>query len=144
MSKLSEQLMELMDEEGLTQNTLAEKLNTSRPKLSLYINDKALPTFEVFVELIEFFNCSADFLIGKTDYPERNRKYAPVQPFGARLKSILKERNISQYSFQKSTNISWSVLHNWFKGNSLPSIDNLKRVADHLECSVDFILGRES
>lgn len=144
MSKLSEQLLELMDEDGLTQNTLAEKLNTSRPKLSLYVNDKALPTFEVFVKLIEFFNCSADFLIGNKDYPERNKKYAPVLPFGTRLKSILKERGISQYSFHNSTNISWSVLHNWFKGNSLPSMDNLKRVAEELDCSVDFILGRES
>lgn len=144
MSKLSEQLSELMNEDGLTQKTLAEKLNSSHSKLSLYINDKGLPTFEVFVRLVEFFNCSADFLIGNKDYPERNRKYPPVQPFGARLKSILKERGISQYAFQKSTNISWSVLHNWFKGKSLPSLDNLKKVAEHLECSVDFILGRES
>ncbi len=144
MSKLSEQLLELMNEDGLTQKTLADKLNTSRPKLSLYLNNKALPTFEVFVRLVEFFNCSADFLIGNKDYPERNRKYAPVKPFGARLKSILKERGVSQYEFQKSANISWSVLHNWFNGKSLPSLDNLKKVAEHLECSVDFILGRES
>lgn len=144
MSKLSEQLLELMNEDGLTQNTLAEKLNTSRPKLSLYLNDKALPTFEVFVQLIEFFNCSADFLIGNKDYPERNKKYAPVLPFGARLKSILKERGISQYSFQKSSDISWSVLHNWFTGKSKPSIENMKKVAETLDCSVDYILGRES
>lgn len=144
MSKLSEQLWELMNEDGLTQNTLAEKLNTSRPKLSLYLNDKALPTFEVFVQLVEFFNCSADFLIGKKDYPERERKYLPVQPFGTRLKSILKERGISQYSIHISANISWSVLHSWFTGKSKPSMDNLRKVADNLECSVDFILGRES
>ncbi|MDE6557527.1 MAG: helix-turn-helix domain-containing protein [Clostridia bacterium] len=144
MSKLSEQLLELMNEDGLTQKTLAEKLNTSRPKLSLYLNDKSLPTFQVFVQLIEFFNCSADFLIGNKDYPERSRKYAPVQPFGIRLKSLLNERGISQYSFKMKTNISWSVLHGWFTGKSLPSIDNLKKVAENLGCSVDYILGRES
>lgn len=144
MTKLSEQLLELMNEDGLSQKTLAEKLNTSRPKLSLYLNDKALPTFNVFVDLIKFFNCSADFLIGKKDYPERERTYLPVQPFGTRLKNILKQRGISQYSFQKSTDISWSVLHNWFTGKSLPSIDNIKKVTDELECSVDYLLGRES
>lgn len=143
MSKLSEQLSELMNEDGLTQKTLAEKLNTSRPKLSMYLNDKTLPTFKIFVKLIEFFNCSADFLIGKKDYPERERNYLPVQPFGTRLKSILKERGISQYSFKNSTEISWSILHGWFTGKSQPSIDNIKKVADNLECSVDYLLGRE-
>lgn len=144
MSKLSEQLLELMTEDGLTQKTLAEKLNTSRPKLSLYLNDKSLPTFKIFVQLVEFFNCSADFLIGKKDYPERQKKYLPVQPFGTRLKGILKERGISQYSFKKSTDISWSVLHNWFTEKSSPSIDNIKKVAEELDCSVDYLLGRES
>lgn len=144
MSKLSEQLLELMTEDGLSQKTLAEKLNTSRPKLSLYLNDKSLPTFNIFVKLIEFFNCSADFLIGKKDYPERQRRYLPIQPFGTRLKNILKERGISQYSFQRSTDISWSILHGWFTGKSKPSIDNMIKVAESLDCSVDFILGRES
>lgn len=144
MSKLSEQLLELMTEDGLTQKTLAERLNTSRPKLSLYLNGKSLPTFNVFVDLIEFFNCSADFLIGKKDYPERERTYQPVQPFGTRLKSILKHRGISQYSFQKSTKISWSILHSWFTEKSSPSIDNIKKVAEELDCSVDYLLGRES
>lgn len=144
MSKLSEQLGELMIEDGLSQKSLAEKLNTSRPKLSLYLNDKALPTFKIFIELIEYFNCSADFLIGLKDYPERDRKYLPVQPFGARLKSVLKERGISQYTFQKSSEISWSILHGWFTGKAQPSIENIKRVAKKLDCSIDFILGRES
>lgn len=144
MSKLSEQLIELMNEDGLTQKTLAEKLNTSHSKISLYINDKSLPAFDVFVMLIEFFNCSADYLIGKNDYPERERIYLSVQPFGPRLKQILKERKISQYSFQKSAKISWSVLHSWFTEKSLPSIDNLKKVAEKLDCSVDYLLGREN
>ncbi len=144
MSKLSEQLIELMNEDGLTQKTLAEKLNTSHSKISLYINDKSFPAFDVFVMLIEYFNCSADYLIGNKDYPEREKIYQPIQPFGQRLKQILTERKISQYRFQKSTNISWSVLHSWFREKSLPSIDNLKKVAEELECSVDYILGRES
>lgn len=142
MSKLSEQLQELMDEDGLTQSDLAKKLNTNRSKISSYINDNALPTFKVFVMLVGFFNCSADFLAGLKDYPERDKKYSAVQPFCTRIKIVLKKLGVSQYRLQKQTGISWSVLHSWFTGKTNPTADSLKKIAQTLQCSIDFLLGR--
>lgn len=143
LSKLSEQLAELMAEDGYTQTTLARAMDTSGSKISLYLADKALPNFKDFVALIEFFHCSADFLVGRAEYPMRETRYKPVKPFGARLRNILAERNETQYAFIKSTGISWSIFHGWLTGKSLPSIDNLLKIAKHFECSVDFLLGRE-
>ena len=72
MSKLSEQLFELMTEDGFTQISLAAAMNTPRTKLSMYLNDKSLPEYKYLVAIVEFFHCSADFLIG---YPTiRNGK----------------------------------------------------------------------
>lgn len=143
LTKLSEQLAELMAEDGYSQTTLARAMDTSGSKLSLYLADKALPNFKDFVALIEFFHCSADFLVGRTEYPMRETRYKPVQPFGARLRSILAERNETQYTFIKTTKISWSIFHGWLTGKSLPSVDNLLKLAKHFGCSVDFLLGRE-
>ena len=144
MAKLSEQLTELMQEDGINQKELAEKLNTSHSKISLYLNDKCLPTYGNFVLLLEFFNCSADFLAGKTDFPNRDKKYLPAKPFGKRLISILNDSGISKNYFHKTCNVSWSILHHWFNGTSQPSVDNLIKIANFLECSIDFILGRET
>lgn len=143
LSKLSEQLAELMSEDGYMQTSLAQAMGMANANLSLYLADKAMPNFKDFVALIEFFHCSADFLIGRTEYPKRETNYKPVQPFGTRLRSILAERNETQYAFIKSTGISWSILHGWLTGKTLPSLDNLLKLARHFECSVDFLLGRE-
>ena len=142
MSNLSEQLTELMNEDGYTQSTLAETLKTPRAKISLYLSGKSVPNFEYLVSFITFFNCSADFLIGLNDYPKRDIKYKPVQPFNIRLREVLKLKGKSQKSLIDNTHISWNTLHGWLTAKSSPSIENLKKLAKFFDCSIDFILGR--
>lgn len=144
MLKFQEQLAVLMAEDGLTQSALAKAMNTSGSKLSLYLSGKSTPTYKFFVALAEYFNCSADFLAGLTDYPQRNITYKPVQPFGERLRRILKDRKISQYSFISDTKISWSIFYNWLIGKTLPSIDNLIKLSNYLGVTIDYLLGREN
>lgn len=144
LSKFSEQLAELMAEGGFTQTSLAQNMNTSGSKLSLYLADKTMPNYKVFISLIEFFHCSADFLIGLTDYPKHEARYMPVKPFGERLRFLIREHDHSQYAFVKATGISWSILHGWLTGKTFPSLDNLLKLRKHFDCSVDYLLGRES
>lgn len=143
MSELSEQLAELMTEDGYTQTSLAKAMNTSGSKISLYLSGKSSPNFKVLVALIEFFNCSADFLLGLSEYPGREKKYNRVENFGGRLRSLLLDYEISQYLFIKRTGISWSVLYNWLNNKSRPSADNVLKLANFFDCTVDFLLGRE-
>lgn len=143
MSKLSEQLDELMTEDGYTQSSLAEAMKTPRAKISLYKSGKSVPNFKYLVAFIEFFNCSADFLIGLIEYPKRDVKYKPVQPFNIRLREILKDKDKSQKLLVESTRISWNTLHGWLTAKSLPSVENLVKLAKFFDCSVDYILGRE-
>lgn len=142
MPILSEQLTELMNEDGYNQTTLAKALNTPRAKISLYLTGKSVPNFKYFVALIDFFNCSADFLAGLNDYPTRDTKYKPVQPFNIRLREILKLKDKTQKSLIESQHISWNTLHGWLSGKSLPSVENLIKLAKFFNCSIDFILGR--
>lgn len=143
LKNFSEQLAELIAEDNYTHTSLAAAMNTSRPKISLYLSAKRLPDFKSFVALIEFFNCSANFILGLSDFPNRNAVYKTVRPFKERLCEILKEKEVSQYKFIKETKISWSVFHGWRTGKSLPSVDNIVKIADYFECTVDYLLGRE-
>ena len=65
-----------------------------------------------------------------------------MRPFGERLRALLKEKGMSQYLFIKQTKISWGVFYNWLSGKSKPSVDNLAKIADSFDCSVDVLLGR--
>ena len=143
MSKLSEQLAELMAEDGLIQSSLASATNIPHANISVYLLGNSEPNFKYFIALVEFFNCSADFLIGLSEYPNRDKKYNPVQPFDIHLREVLTVKRKTQYRLIKDTKISWDTLHGWLTGKSLPSVENLRKLSKFFECSVDFILGRE-
>ena len=140
--KLSENLKELMSERNLNQTALAEAMGTCSSKMSSYVTGKRAPNYDTFIALISFFNCSADFLLGLKDYPCEEAEYKPVRPFGERLREVLQITGMSQYAFIKQSKISWGVFYNWLAGKSKPSVDNLIKLANYFDCSVDFILGR--
>ena len=64
LSKISESLKELMEEHGLTQTTLSERLNTGRTKFSDILQGKSAPSYKTLIGIVEYFHCSADFLLG--------------------------------------------------------------------------------
>ena len=142
LSKMSENIRELMAEKELDQVSLSKVLHTGRTKFSDILNGKNAPNFRTLLLLVEYFHCSADFVLGLTEYPKEEAEYKPAPPFGERLRVLLREAGQSQYRFVNDTGISWSVFYHWLTGKCLPSADSLVRIADHLGCSVDHVLGR--
>ena len=56
---------------------------------------------------------------------------------------VLNSKNISAYRLAKETGISESLFSKWKKNpTSDISSANLARIADYLDCSVDYLLGR--
>lgn len=142
LSKFSEGLQELMAERELNQPLLAKALGINNSMISSYITGKCTPSYDAFVMFVEFFHCSADFLLGLKEYPCEEIAYKPVQPFCERLRAVLAETHTTQYAFIKRSRISWSVFYYWLTGKSLPSMDNLVRIAKTLDRSVDYLLSR--
>lgn len=57
--------------------------------------------------------------------------------------NIMKDRKLSAYKLAKETGISESLFSKWKKNpTSEISSSNLARIADYLDCSVDYLLGR--
>lgn len=55
------------EELNLTQQDLADKLNCSKSVIGLYESETRKPSLEVLIKLSNIFNCSIDYLLGKTD-----------------------------------------------------------------------------
>ncbi|MEY8463734.1 helix-turn-helix domain-containing protein [Streptococcus merionis] len=64
---LPQRLKELRNEAGLTQKEIAEKIHVGQNSYSNWENGNRKPTAEITSKLAEFFNVSADYLLGKTD-----------------------------------------------------------------------------
>lgn len=52
---------------GLTQQKLSEMLHVSRGTVAMWEIGRNIPPTEMLAELSEIFNCSVDYLLGKTD-----------------------------------------------------------------------------
>lgn len=63
----------LREELKLTQQDLADKLDSSKSVIGLYENGFRKPSLEVLIKLSEIFNCSTDYLLNKSDI--RNTGY---------------------------------------------------------------------
>ena len=60
-----------------------------------------------------------------------------------RILNILEERKITAYKLAKATGISDSLFSKWReKPSSKITSQNLELIADYLDCSVDYLLGR--
>lgn len=55
---------------------------------------------------------------------------------------ILQEKHITPYEVAKSTGISQGLMSEYKNGIKMPTITNLAKIADYLDVSVDYLLGR--
>ena len=60
-------LKKIRQDNDLTQEDLAKKINTSRSNIANYENDKNMPSIDILEKLSKVFNCSIDYLLGKSD-----------------------------------------------------------------------------
>ena len=58
------------------------------------------------------------------------------------LFSLIKERGITAKKLSDDTGISTGNISDWKSGRSMPTAIKLDVIADYLDCSVDYLLGR--
>lgn len=60
-------LKELRKEQNITQSNLAKILNVTQDSISLWEKNKRVPDTQYIVQLADYFNVSADYLLGRSD-----------------------------------------------------------------------------
>ena len=60
-----------------------------------------------------------------------------------KLKELREEKGIYQKDMAKVVNKTPTCICDWEKGNTEPNIEDLIKLADFFDCSVDYLLGRE-
>ena len=93
------------------------------------------------VKLADYFQCSLDFLAGRSetvlDYLVRE-----MPPFYDSLRAVMKEKGVTRYRLVKDLPIYDGYFTNWKKGKS-PNILTLILLADYLDVTIDYMVGRE-
>jgi transcriptional regulator with XRE-family HTH domain len=142
LAKFPERLKDLISERNINASDLARLLNVRPSTVSRYLKGNCLPTYASFIKLLETFHCSADFLLGLIDFSPDNVTYLPVPPFHKRFHALMKEYGMTQYTLHRKTNFSYDNFNKWLKNRTRPYIDNLEKLAQAFDCSVDYLIGR--
>lgn len=64
--------------------------------------------------------------------------------FGTRLKKERESKDISQEDFSRRLGISRSSVGNYETNRNMPTVEILNKMADILECSIDYLLCKSN
>ena len=142
LSIFAERLDSLLFDAKLNPPAFAKIIGCGRATINRYLSGMKMPTVEMTVRIADYFQVSADFLLG---LEEENlaSNFRPYIPFRERLPQLCEKFNTTKYQLQKKTGIPESAIYNWQAGRTKPTIESLVRIAESLQCSVDCVLGRE-
>ena len=105
MEALANNLKRLREEKGITQKELAEKLNSSASRISMYEQNRREPDLQTIIKIANLFNCSIDYLLGI------NKKKLVTTD---ELTKILPEEKILLSSYKKinddDRHVLWALL----------------------------------
>lgn len=66
----------------------------------------------------------------------------PAQVFPARLRAAREQRDLKQNELASRSGLQTSAISHFETGTRKPSFDNLRRLADALDVTTDYLLGR--
>lgn len=140
-SNLGERLTELMLMENIDTASLAKELGVHATTIQRWRKGTKCLCLSNLLKLADHFHCSLDFLAGRTDTV---LDYVPKKcpPFYERFREVMKEHNVTRYRLDKETKIKDSYFTEWSKGAD-PHIFSLTELADYLNVSLDYLVGRE-
>ena len=137
----AESLAGLMLEKEISSQALADSLGVTQQTVNNWKAGRSDLGLSYLVKLCLFFNCSLEYLTGKTDTCVRPSKYE-IENFGRRLRKVMKSKGVSSYKLQKDTRYHGKYFSLWDKGSD-PKLSTLVELANYFKCSLDELVGLE-
>lgn len=136
-----ERLSELMIEKGVNTVSLASALGVSDETVRRWKNGQRDILLSQLIKLADYFQCSLDFLAGRSDIV-LDYQVRKMPPFYDSLRLVMAEKGITRYRLVKDLPVYDGYFTNWKKGKS-PNILTLILLADYLDVTIDYLVGRD-
>lgn len=141
LSIFAERLSWLMFERKISSVQLTSVLGCGHATINRYLKGYRLPKTDFVVRLADYFQCTTDYLLG-LDEESYYTTFQNCPPFNTRFKSVLDEHKMTAQQLHELTQIPLSAIYYWLAGDYSPTIDKVVAIAETLNCSVDYLLGR--
>jgi transcriptional regulator with XRE-family HTH domain len=78
MVLFGDRLKSLRNNRGLSQMDFSKQIGISKSAVNMYERGEREPSFEILETIADYFNVDLDYLIGKSEIPNRSQIQAPV------------------------------------------------------------------
>lgn len=140
MSKFKETLNEILEDKEISYFKFAEMVGV--PATTLYNQKLFNPSLNSALKIVDYLSSSLDYFEGKTDkiICSFNKDY--IINFYENLEKELTRQNIYKKQLCRECGITYRTLKRW-KNGTLPSYENLLKISNYLDVSMDELLGRK-
>lgn len=143
MDKIIERIFELIGDEETSYQTLVDYLKLSHVSvIYAWKRGESFPATNNLIKMSEFYGCSLDYLLNRTDDYGKCSKKQTVK-FYDRLEEIIKNKKVKKIVLEKEKICSSNNLFKWKNMNSVPNVATLIKLADYFNVTIDYLLGRE-
>ena len=136
-NSFSLKLKELRQKNNLTQDQLADELNTryhlneSKATISQFEHNKRIPDLDRLINIADYFQVSLDYLCSN----KSNDNVRCTNP-GTRIKRLIKKNGLSQKEFVEKFN------EQYVNNKRTPEIDKMVKIANFFNVTLDYIMCR--
>ena len=96
---------------------------------------------KTLIKLADYFECSIDYLCGKTHEYKVFKSQKEYPHFGERLLSVMAQSGIKLFQLLNDTKIIPSKYYYWLGGGE-PSLSSLEVLAEYFNVTLDYLVGR--
>lgn len=137
-----ERLKLLMEDNDYPSNKqFAEAVGVSIPVISKAVNFGIVPSLRMLIKIADKLEVSVKFLLGIDDENDYIAAVAPTS-FYARFDELIRENNLNYGQLASKMDFPRTYIYEWFKDNTLPSLDYVMEIAEYFHVSPDYLLGR--
>ncbi len=98
---------------------------------------------KTLIKLADYFECSIEYLCGKTQEYNEFKSKKEYTNFGKRLRLIMTQLKLRPFQLFNDTKIIPSKYYYWLNGGE-PSLTSLEMLADYLNVTLDYLVGRHA
>ncbi len=138
-----DKLKQIRERFGVTQVSLAKKLNVSKSCYSQYEQEKDTMPLKHLITVVNTLNVSLDFIFELNDSLQYDTNHdVNLKLSGLRLKELRKNNHLTQEELAKKLNIAKSMIGAYEHGEYFISTHALYALCKKFNISADYLLGK--
>jgi len=148
--KFGERLTDLILDKEINVPGLSKAICVAESIIHRWRKNISTPCFKHLIRVADYFQCSLDYLVGRKgddDESHAVQKFKECPPFCERLKHFIELEKlsvkVSVNKICKNAKVARYAFTGFLDGSRHPLIENLVKLADYFDCSIDNLVGRE-